>query len=187
VFEARDLRVYGRSAEGYSLKQVSERFRITADGEPCVLEGAQVTTLGSRLRFSASWMCKDHAEDYLIEMAGLNLLDPSHKHRAKVDDGEKVTSHTLTPGGSTISFSEKPPPEPKNIFERISRLAKTMPDKAPEQSEIPLSWWGFIAWGLSLCIVLAALIQYGRRKRISAPQSRPTEEEIVAMEETPID
>jgi hypothetical protein len=132
-------------------------------------------------------MCKDNAEDYNIEMTGLELLDPSHKHRAKIDDGEKITSQTMTPDNARMSFSEKPPPPPKNLFELAQRQAKTLPTKAPDQSRLPLSWWGFIAWGGLLCAVLAGLVWRGRQRPPPAVSPAASEETDVGTAEIPTD
>ena len=180
VFEARDLRIYGRNDDGYSLKQVSERFSITADGEPCELEGAQVTQLGTRLRFAASWMCKNRADDYDIDLKGLSLLDPSHKHKAKIDDGKTVTTHTMTPDKTGIAFTESSLTISARIVDELEQYHDSVSAIATEQGEVPLSWWGFAAWGSVLFGILAWIIHRGRSKSRAPPQStNPSPEQDV--------
>ena len=160
--------MFGQTDNGYTLDAVSQRVSVLSDGEACKLDGAQVTKAGSRLRFAAGWLCKDHAKDYRIVLDGLKLLDPTHKHRAKLDDGKRLVKETLTPDNPVLMFTQRTSGKFKPFGQKPAlkptELATEPPPKKLPEAEGGLSWWLFFGWGVGLFAVLGILIVRGRSR-----------------------
>lgn len=181
IFEPRDLRIFGQGEDGYSLQNVSDRFRVVSDEQECKLDGSQVTKAGSRLRFSAGWLCKDNAQDYRIEVLGLTFLDTNHRQRTQLDDGSRVIKKVLTPEKFVLEFSQRAPPKLNLFGGEITQLEDVEetyrpPKVSPPEQTADLSWWLFLGWCVGLFVVLAALVARSRMKRPSKQNIAPPAE-----------